>query len=113
MLEAQIHGGVAQGIGQALGEQILYESESGQLLTATFMDYWLARADDLPFFELQQVNSASASPLGTRGVGEAGALPASAAVANAVADALHPLAAPLLDLPLTPARVWSALQTQG
>jgi len=113
LLEAQIHGGVAQGIGQALGEQILYESKSGQLLTATFMDYWLARADDLPFFELHQVNSASASPLGTRGVGEAGALPASAAVANAVADALHPLAAPLLDLPLTPARVWAALQTQG
>ena len=111
LLAAQIHGGVAQGVSQALGEQILYDPDSGQLLTATFMDYWIARADDLPLFDLQPVQSVAASPLGTRGVGEAGALPSSAVVANAVADALHPLAVQPLDLPLTPARVWAALQT--
>lgn len=110
LLDAQIHGGAAQGIGQALGEQMVYDPESGQLLTATYMDYWIARADDLPFFELSHGNSVASNPLGSRGVGEAGSIPASAVVANAVADALDPIPVDTLDLPLTPARVWAALQ---
>lgn len=110
LLDGQIHGGAAQGIGQAIGEQMVYEKETGQLLTASFMDYWIARADDLPFFEVHHGTTPAANPLGTRGVGEAGAIPASAVVANAVADALSPLGARLLDLPLTPNRVWTALR---
>ena len=113
LLDAQIHGGAAQGIGQALGEQMVYDPESGQLLTASFMDYWIARADDLPFFEPRHGNTVASNPLGTRGVGEAGSIPASAVVANAVADALAPLAMDTLDLPLTPNRVWAALQPKA
>ena len=110
LLDGQIHGGVAQGIGQAIGERMVYDTTSGQLLTASFMDYWIARADDLPFFEVHHGQTPAANPLGTRGVGEAGVIPASAVVANAVADALSPLGAGLLDLPLTPNRVWAALR---
>ena len=110
LLDGQIHGGVAQGIGQAIGERMVYDTTSGQLLTASFMDYWIARADDLPFFEVHHSQTPAANPLGTRGVGEAGVIPASAVVANAVADALSPLGAGLLDLPLTPNRVWAALR---
>ena len=94
---------------KAIGERMVYDTTSGQLLTAPFMDYWIARADDLPFFEVHHGQTPAANPLGSRGVGEAGAIPTSAVVANAIADALSPLGAGLLDLPLTPNRVWAAL----
>jgi carbon-monoxide dehydrogenase large subunit len=110
LAEGQVHGGVAQGIGQALTEHVVYD-ETGQLLTATFMDYGMPRADDTPFiaFHTEAVPS-TANPLGMKGCGEAGTVGALAAVANAVQDALWPLGVRQVDMPFTPARVWAYLQ---
>jgi carbon-monoxide dehydrogenase large subunit len=110
LAEGQVHGGIAQGIGQALCEYVVYD-EDGQLLTATFMDYGMPRADDTPFiaFYTEAVPS-TANPLGMKGCGEAGTVGALAAVANAVQDALWPLGLRHVDMPFTPSRVWSMLQ---
>src|SRR6185437_8802531 len=90
MLEGQVHGGVVQGIGQALLEGAVYDEESGQLLTGSFMDYTMPRADDLPFFSFTTHNvPCSANPLGVKGAGEAGAVGAPPAVMNAIVDALY------------------------
>ncbi len=111
LVEGQIHGGVVQGLGQALGEQIVHDPASGQMLTASFMDYQMPRASDLPPIQIAtrevptQVN-----PVGAKGVGEAGTVGALAAVANAVNDALAPLGIAHFDMPATPARVWQAIQ---
>jgi carbon-monoxide dehydrogenase large subunit len=110
MLEGQVHGGVVQGLGQALFEHTVYD-ETGQLLTGTFSDYKLPRADDLPFFSFSTRNvPCKANPLGVKGAGEAGAVGAPSAVINAVVDALHRRTGLRhIDMPATPQRVWAAL----
>ena len=110
LAEGQIQGGVAQGIGQALGEEIVSDN-SGQLLTGSFMDYQMPRAHDLPNFSLafHEVVT-TANPLGVKGVGEAGTVGSLAATMNAVNDALAPLGIRHIDMPATPARVWNAIR---
>jgi carbon-monoxide dehydrogenase large subunit len=111
MLEGQVHGGIAQGLGQALLEHTVYDEESGQLLSGSFMDYDMPRADDLPAIAFHTENIPStANPLGVKGAGEAGAIGAPPAVINAVVDALAPLGVRHIDMPATPERVWRAIQ---
>jgi carbon-monoxide dehydrogenase large subunit len=111
LVAGQIHGGVVQGLGQALGEQIVHDAASGQMLTASFMDYQMPRAADVPEFRLAlrdvptQVN-----PVGAKGVGEAGTVGALGAVMNAVNDALYQVGIRHFNMPATPARVWQAIQ---
>ncbi|MGH7326482.1 MAG: xanthine dehydrogenase family protein molybdopterin-binding subunit, partial [Candidatus Rokuibacteriota bacterium] len=110
IVEGQIHGGVAQGLGQVLGEQVVY-GETGQLLTASFMDYMLPRADDLPDLRVgHHVVPCTTNPLGVKGAGESGVAGALPSAVNAVLDALASRGVRHLDLPLTPARVWAALR---
>lgn len=106
LVEGQVHGGVAQGIGQAVMEHAVYDAE-GQLLTGTFMDYALPRAGDVPFisFHSEPVPS-TANPMGVKGCGEAGTVGALPAVVNAALDALWPLGVRSVDMPLQPERVW-------
>jgi len=108
ILHGQTHGGIAAGVGQALWERLAYDPQSAQLLSASFMDYALPRADMLPFFitELSEVPAAS-HPLGLRGGGEGGTTPALATVINAICDALR---IEHLELPATPERVWRAIR---
>jgi carbon-monoxide dehydrogenase large subunit len=108
----QVHGGVAQGIGQALLEQACYDDQSGQALTASLMDYALPRAADIPAFagELTQEFPSRANRLGVKGSGQAGAIAAPATVMNAVMNALAPFGVTHLDMPATPARIWQALR---
>lgn len=111
LTESQVHGGLAQGIGQALLEEAVYDPDSGQLLSATFMDYAMPRADDLPFFDLAMVEiPTKANPLGVKGSGQAGCIGAPQTVMNAVLDALRPLGVTHLDMPATPAKVWRAIR---
>jgi carbon-monoxide dehydrogenase large subunit len=111
LTEAQVHGGLTQGIGQALLEEAVYDPDSGQLLSATFMDYAMPRADDIPFFDLEMVEvPTKANPLGAKGSGQAGCIGAPQTVMNAVLDALRPLGVTHLDMPATPARVWRAIR---
>lgn len=111
LTESQVHGGLAQGIGQALLEEAVYDPDSGQLLSATFMDYAVPRADDLPFFDLAMVEVPTlANPLGAKGSGQAGCIGAPQTVMNAVLDALRPLGVTHLDMPATPAKVWRAIR---
>ncbi|MCQ0987620.1 xanthine dehydrogenase family protein molybdopterin-binding subunit [Jiella marina] len=113
LLAGQIHGGVAQGIGQALIEDAVY-SEDGQLVSASFMDYAMPRAWDLPMFDFKTRNVPSTTnALGIKGAGEAGTIGAAPAVMNAVADALRPAGVTQIDMPATPLRVWQALQDAG
>ena len=107
--EGQIHGGVAQGVGQALFENIVYDEESGQLITGSFLDYGMPRAGDFPpiVSELVEI-PAKTNPLGIKGIGEAGTIAAPPTVVNAVLDALGELGVEHLDMPLTPARIWQA-----
>jgi carbon-monoxide dehydrogenase large subunit len=111
LAEGQVHGGVAQGIGQAITERVVYD-ETGQLLTASFMDYAMPRADDLPMidFTCEPVPS-TANPMGMKGCGEAGTVGALAAVANAALDALSERGMTRADMPFTPARVWEMLNS--
>ena len=110
LLEGQVQGGLAQGIGQALTERCVYDG-AGQLLTGSFMDYALPRAADLPDFDLHfQGTPTAANPLGAKGAGQAGAIAAPPALVAAVLDALRPLGVLHLDMPLTPERVWQAIQ---
>jgi len=110
LLAGQVHGGVAQGIGQALTEDTVY-GEDGQLLTASFMDYGMPRADDLPSFDFETRNVPSTTnALGIKGAGEAGTIGATPAVMNAVTDALHrAYGIGHIEMPATPARVWQAI----
>jgi aerobic carbon-monoxide dehydrogenase large subunit len=109
IVDGQIHGGLAQGIGQALLERVAYDS-SGQILTGSFSDYAMPRADDLPAFAvgLNEV-PAKTNPLGVKGTGEAGCVGAPPAVINALLDGLRPLGVTDLDMPATPQRVWTAI----
>ncbi len=110
LAEGQVHGGVAQGIGQAITEQVVYSAE-GQLLSGSFMDYAMPRADDVPFmaFETELVPS-TANEIGMKGCGEAGTVGALAAVTNAALDAVWDAGVRHVDMPLTPVRVWGWLQ---
>ena len=113
IVEGQVHGGLAQGIGQALWEQAVYD-DNGQLLTATLLDYAVPRAHNLPFFETDRtVTPCPHNPLGVKGVGEAGSIASPAAVANAVIDALSPYGVTHLDMPYTPEKVWRAIHRNG
>ncbi|HUZ32625.1 MAG TPA: xanthine dehydrogenase family protein molybdopterin-binding subunit [Xanthobacteraceae bacterium] len=107
--EGQIHGGIAQGVGQALFENIVYDGETGQLMTGSFLDYGMPRAGDFPLFlsELVEI-PAKTNPLGIKGIGEAGTIAAPPTVVNAVLDALRERGVEHLDMPLTPARIWQA-----
>jgi len=110
----QIQGGVVQGIGQAMLEHTLYDPESGQMLSGSFMDYALPRADDIPPLDISFNGVATgANPLGVKGAGQAGAIAAPQAVVCAVLDALAPLGVTHLDMPLTPQRVWRAIHERA
>jgi carbon-monoxide dehydrogenase large subunit len=111
ILHGQAHGGITQGIGQALLEQVAYAPESGQVLTGSFMDYGLMRANALPFFDVELTEDPThGNPLRVKGGGESGITPALAVVMNAVMDALSPYGVEHFDMPATPARVWQAIQ---
>jgi aerobic carbon-monoxide dehydrogenase large subunit len=110
-LAGQVHGGVAQGVGQVLMEQVVYDRESGQLLSASFMDYAMPRADDLCNISIVSNPSPTASnPLGAKGGGEAGTVGALPSVMIAILDALAPLGVTELEMPASPQRVWQAIQ---
>jgi carbon-monoxide dehydrogenase large subunit len=109
LIEGQVHGGVVYGIGQALYERVHYD-EDGQLVTGTFVDYALPTAAELPSFETDRTETPSpVNSMGVKGVGEAGTIAASAAVTNAVIDALRPLGVDFINMPLSPMRVWEAI----
>ncbi len=110
IVEGQVHGGIAQGAGQALLEHAVYEND-GQLLTGSYLDYALPRAEHLPSFEIGHTTTPSPhNPLGVKGIGEAGTIASTAAIANAVIDALSPFGITHVDMPLSPQRVWKAIQ---
>ncbi|MCW2954545.1 MAG: aldehyde oxidase and xanthine dehydrogenase molybdopterin binding protein [Conexibacter sp.] len=110
LIEGQVHGGVVHGIGQALFEQIVYD-EHGQLVTGSFVDYAVPTAAEIPSFETDRTETRSpTNSLGVKGVGEAGTIAATPAIVNSVIDALRPLGVTYLDMPLTPMRVWNAIQ---
>jgi carbon-monoxide dehydrogenase large subunit len=112
LLAGQVHGGTAQGIGQALMERTVYDPDSGQLTTASLMDYALPRAEEVPAiaFETRNVRCLH-NPLGVKGAGEAGAIGSCPAVMNAIIDALwRGLRIAHLDMPATPERVWAAIE---
>jgi carbon-monoxide dehydrogenase large subunit len=110
IVRGQIHGGVIQGIGQALIEHQVYDRQSGQLLSGSFMDYGMPRADNMPSVEseLEEV-PCKTNPLGVKGIGESGTIGAPPTVINAIIDALHPLGVASIDMPATPARVWETI----
>ncbi|HUB94451.1 MAG TPA: molybdopterin cofactor-binding domain-containing protein, partial [Stellaceae bacterium] len=109
-LKGQIHGGVAQGAGQVLMEQVVYDRDSGQLLTASFMDYAMPRADDMPDFSVESNPvPTKLNPLGAKGAGEAGTVGALPAVMNAIIDAIAERGAGEIEMPATAERVWRAL----
>ena len=111
LLEGQMHGGIVHGLGNALMEEAIYDEESGQLLSGTLMDYALPRADNLPPLQVETIVTPSPNnALGFKGVGELPTNGAPAALANAVLDALRPLGIRHIDMPLTAAKVWTALQ---
>jgi aerobic carbon-monoxide dehydrogenase large subunit len=114
IVHGQIHGGIVQGVGQAMGEQIVYDRESGQLLSGSFMDYTMPRADTVPFFatELSEVPTPT-HPLGIRPAGEGGTTPALGVVINAIVDALAELGVSHIEMPATPERVWRAIHRNG
>jgi carbon-monoxide dehydrogenase large subunit len=113
LVEGQIHGGIVQGLGQALVEHCVYDA-AGQLLTGSFMDYGMPRADMLKEVSVHDHSVPSPSnPLGVKGAGEAGTTGALPAVANAVIDALRPLGIEQLDFPFSACRVWQAIATQA
>ena len=113
LVEAQIQGGIAQGAGQALWEQGVYD-ESGQLLTGSLMEYAMPRAEFFPRFTIGRTETPSPhNPLGVKGAGEMGTIASTVAIANAVMDALAPLGIRHLDMPLTPAKIWQAMEEVG
>jgi carbon-monoxide dehydrogenase large subunit len=110
LVEGQVHGGLVQGIAQALWEEVVYD-ENGQLLTGSLMDYALPRAQDFPEFELgRTVTPSPVNPLGVKGVGEAGTIGSTPAVVNAVVDALAPFGVTNIDMPIRSEKVWRILK---
>ncbi len=111
IVRGQVQGGVAQGVGQALLEEAVYDPDSGQLLSGSFMDYALPRAADLPNIDVNFIEIPCATnPLGVKGAGEAGAVGSPPAVINAVVDALSARGVTAIDMPATPEAVWRALE---
>jgi carbon-monoxide dehydrogenase large subunit len=112
LLDGQLHGGIVQGVGQILMENVVWERETGQLNTGSFMDYVMPRADNLPNFETAVNEDAltATNPMGVKGAGEAGCVGAMPALMNAIVDALRPAGVRTLDMPATPHRIWQALQ---
>ena len=114
LAEGQVHGGVAQGIAQALFEEVVYDQETGQPLTSTLIDYLIPSAPDLPSYIAGRITTPCPNnPLGAKGIGESGAVGAPAAVVNAVIDALSPFGVEHLDMPLLPEKVWAAMQPKA
>jgi carbon-monoxide dehydrogenase large subunit len=110
IVAGQLHGGLAQGIGQAMFEHAIYDSD-GNCLTGSLLDYPLPTAGDLPFFELHQtVTPTDVNPLGVKGIGEAGTIGSAQTIVNAVVDALEPMGVKHVDMPVRPKQVWSAIQ---
>jgi carbon-monoxide dehydrogenase large subunit len=114
IVEGQVHGGLAQGIGQAMIESCMYDAD-GQLVSASYMDYAMPRATDVPMFRVDHScnTPCTHNPLGVKGCGEAGAIGSPPALVNAVIDALHDKGVEHIDMPLTPRRVWEAIQAAG
>jgi carbon-monoxide dehydrogenase large subunit len=111
IVDGQIHGGIAQGVGQALFEDSIYDDE-GNCLTTSLVDYIIPTAGDLPFFDLTRtVTPSPVNPLGVKGIGEAGTIASAQTIVNAVVDALTPLGVKHIDMPLRPKRVWEAIQS--
>jgi carbon-monoxide dehydrogenase large subunit len=112
LFDGQVHGGIVQGASQILMEDVHYDPDSGQLLSGSFMDYTMPRADDFCHFDIAANEVPTArNPLGVKGVGEAGTVGAMPAIMNAINDALHRAGAPTIEMPATPQRVWQALQS--
>ena len=110
IVEGQVHGGLAQGIGQALMEGCVYD-DHGQLISGSYMDYTMPRADDLPFYKVStETVACTHNPLGVKGVGEVGAIGSPPAVINAIVDALSELGVKDVPMPATPQVVWRAIQ---
>jgi carbon-monoxide dehydrogenase large subunit len=114
VVHGQVHGGIAQGFGQAMLEDVHYDSTSGQMLAASFMDYAMPRASDLPFYttELSEI-PATSHPLGIRPAGEGGTVPALGVIINAIVDALSDFGVRHIEMPATPDRVWQAIKDAG
>jgi carbon-monoxide dehydrogenase large subunit len=111
IIEGQVHGGIAQGVGQALLERCYYDPESGQLLSGSFMDYAMPRADTFPYFDTQYVEFPSPThPLGMRPAGEGGTAPALGVMINAIVDALSGFGVRHVEMPATPERIWRAIR---
>ena len=109
VVEGQLHGGITQGIGQALYEGAVYDSE-GQLLSGSMMEYHVPTAEDVPSFDLEStVTLTSTNPLGVKGIGEAGTIGSTPAAVNAVIDALSPLGIKHIDMPASPDRLWKQI----
>jgi aerobic carbon-monoxide dehydrogenase large subunit len=115
IVEGQVHGGIGQGIGQAMLEQCVYDKDTGQLLSGSYMDYAMPHASDMPSFNVETAKGTPCThnPLGVKGCGEAGAIGSPPAVINAILDALAPLGVKDLQMPASPHRVWSAIQAAG
>jgi len=111
LADGQVMGGIAQGLGQALLEEVVYDNDSGQLLTASFMDYTMPRADDMPPLDVAYYEDAPTkhNPIGSKGAGEAGCCGAPPAIVNAVIDALAEWGVTHIDMPVTPEKVWRAI----
>ena len=110
IVAGQLHGGIAQGIAQALFEEMLYDPDSGQLKTATFLDYAMLTANEMPVIELDStITPSPTNELGVKGIGEAGTIASTAAVINAICDALSPLGIKHVDMPATPDRLWKQI----
>ncbi len=113
IVDGQVHGGVAQGLGQALWEQAVYD-DTGQLITGELTDYALPRASGMPWIESSHTETPSpVNPLGVKGVGEAGTIGCSPALVNSVVDALSPFGVRHIDMPLTPEKIWKLMQQEG
>jgi carbon-monoxide dehydrogenase large subunit len=114
LLEGQLHGGIAQGLGQAAFERVVYQEDSGQLLTGSLMDYCIPRADDLPTMVfVPQATPSPASPIGVKGCGEAGCAGAPAALVNAVVDALSGYGIVHVDMPITAEGLWRLIRERA
>jgi len=110
IVDGMVHGGIAQGVAQALWEEAVYDRDSGQLVTASMMDYAMPKADMLPLYETGRTTTPTpVNPLGVKGAGETGTIASTPAVVNAVLDALAPLGVTHLDMPLTPQTIWTAI----